>query len=159
MIVRKKVTLKTKTFLKSLSSNHSIFLSVTHCGNNKINKRRVESTYNLWVTMWLRAKEAIYTMKDQRMKTILNLPAALSGCLPPLRPGLNQTTESDLLRVMRRQTAHDSMLCNAWHRPEVFCLFVFVFWHTFRLYYSTYGRTTFKHSLFIFSEISYKAFA
>lgn len=32
------------------------------------------------------------------------------------RPGLHQSTESDLLRPWgSRQTAHDSMLGNAWH--------------------------------------------
>lgn len=108
VIVRKKVTLKTKTFLKYLQTTLSSYLWHTV---EIIKLIRVESTYNLWVTMWLRAKEAIYTMKDQRMKTILNPPAALSGCLPPLRPGLNQTTESDLLRESWGGRLHMTACC------------------------------------------------
>ena len=80
------------------------------------------SRLNLQTIIRLRGK-AVIKMKDQKLKTSLHLPAALSGCLPlsPSRSGREQTTESASLRQSwggwPRVTAccvmHDTPRCRA----------------------------------------------
>lgn len=112
MIVKRKTALKIWIiFDKTLASNHYILPSVTHSGN-KINRRLASLTYNLWVIIWLREKEVI-KMKDQTMKTSLNLLATLSGCLLLLhwRLGFNQNSESVSLRQSWGGQLHMTACC------------------------------------------------
>lgn len=83
----------------------------THSGNNKVNQRTEGSTYNLWVTVWLREKKL--QKEGLKKENSLNLSTCLSGCLLPLhwRPGLNHTTESVLLSESWGSRQHMTACC------------------------------------------------
>lgn len=111
MIVRRKVTLKLWiTCDKTLFSNYHTLLSVTHSGN-KINQSRL----NLQCVGHSMAEgKSSYEMKNQRMKTSPHARAALSASpVPKARPPSKHWVR--FTQTMRQQTAHDSMLGNAWH--------------------------------------------
>lgn len=112
MIVGRKVTLKLWiTCDKTLFSNYCTLLSVTHSGN-KIN----QSKLNLQcVGHSMTEGKSSYEMKNQRMNISLHARAALmsASLVPKARPPSKHWVS--FTQTMRQQTAHDSMLGNAWH--------------------------------------------